>query len=90
MTRMDQSFLALAMDEQFLDVARVMNESDNALWDELFRNAKSQRDKISQFLLRVNNKLAKAKPPVPLSFSLKRGDKYIQRQIVKLSLPSPR
>lgn len=90
MTRMDQSFLALAMDEQYLDVARVMNESENALWGEHFRNTKSQRDKISQFLLRVNNKLAKAKPPVPLSFSLKRGDKYIQRQILNISIPSPR
>ncbi len=90
MTTLDQRFLALAIDEQYLDVARLMNESKDALWSEHFRNKKSQRDKISQFLLRVNNKLARAKPPVPMCFSLKRGDKYIQRQILNISIPSPR
>jgi hypothetical protein len=90
LTKKEQAFLTIAISEEFIEIARVMHSGDHPLWKSRFRNEEKQRDTISQFLSRLNRKLASAKPIVPLSFSLKRGRSYIQRRILNISVSSSR
>jgi hypothetical protein len=85
LARREQNFVTMAIGKTFIEVSLVMHLGENALWKQRFHNDKSHRDTVSQFLSRLNRKLAGAKPVVPLEFSLKRGSTYIQRRILKIS-----
>jgi len=50
----EQVFLGIAINENYIDVARLMHLGGDSLWKERFRNERKQRCKISQFLGRLN------------------------------------
>ncbi len=79
LTRREMAFLQLGIVAQEVDVYRLMHPKNGLLWKERYLNAKSARDKISQFISRLNTKLLDAKPPLGISFSLRRDADSISR-----------
>jgi hypothetical protein len=79
LTKREMAFLQLGIVERDIDVHRLMHVKDGLLWKERYLNAKSARDKISQFLSRLNTKLTSANPPLGCSFSLLRNANFVSR-----------
>ncbi|MEX0678370.1 MAG: hypothetical protein WD063_14915 [Pirellulales bacterium] len=79
LSRKEELFIAKGVVSQFVQIDQVMRIDSDAVWRETFRNTKAQRDRISQFLGRLNNKLAKATPPLRLSFHVVHGKPHIRR-----------
>lgn len=84
LTAHEQRFIAVAIEEQFIEVSKLMHNGDDAVWQGRFLNTKQQRQKINAVLSRLNRKLEKAKPRLPVSFGLKRQDNYIERKVADL------
>lgn len=78
LTKNEMAFLRVALLKGDLTIDVLMNKKSGIVWNELYSAEK--RGKISQFLSRLNVKLANAKPPFPCIFSLRRGDEYVTRQ----------
>ena len=77
LTKQQIAFYTLAVDKAEIDVNLAMHRGKGAVWRESYRNTKRHRDKISQFLSRLNNNLSAAQPPLPINFSLRRNSDFI-------------
>ena len=84
LTKQQIAFYTLAVDKAEIDIHLVMHRGKGAVWRESYRNTKRHRDKISQFLSRLNGDLSAAQPPLPVTFSLRRNSDFIGK-----SEPSP-
>jgi 7-cyano-7-deazaguanine synthase in queuosine biosynthesis len=79
LTKKQMNFLAVVIETKETDIARLMHRTKGAVWKEQFLDTKKKRDKISQFLCRLNARLSEAKPPLGISFSLRRHAQVISR-----------
>jgi hypothetical protein len=73
------AFLGVGLTRAEVDIHDVMGKSGGCVWQERYVNTKQKRDKISQFISRLNTKLLNAKPPLGISFSLQRDADFISR-----------
>jgi hypothetical protein len=79
LTKRQIAFYTLAIDKAEIDIHLVMHRGKGAVWREPYRNTKQHRDKISQFLSRLNNDLSATQPPLPVTFSLRRNSEFISK-----------
>jgi hypothetical protein len=67
------TFLAMALGSDEVEVGRLIHRGQDAMWRETFSNTTKTRNKVHQFLSRLNKSLAQASPQFPFFFSLPRG-----------------
>lgn len=77
LTSQEVRFLNVALMNQETDIGALMHSGHAAIWHEPY--TKSKRNKISQFLTRVNAKLLSASPPLRVTFTLRRGMTFVSR-----------
>ncbi len=63
LTKGQLRFLERGLKAKDIPVTTVMNRKDGLVWKQMYKNDKGTRDKISQFLSRLNKRLAQAIPP---------------------------
>lgn len=73
------AFLNAALAAAHVGVHEIMHPEHGLVFRERYVNAPEKRNKISQFLSRLARRLAEAQPPVPLRFSLPRGEEFVVR-----------
>lgn len=79
LTRRESAFMALALRADEIPLGTLIHRGQDALWQETFRNNQVTRDKVAQFLSRLNKKLAATTPPFPVIFALPRNITSIRR-----------
>jgi hypothetical protein len=79
LTKKEMAFLGVGLTREEVDIHEVMRKPGGCVWQERYLNTKGKRDKISQFLSRLNTKLLDAKPRLGMSFSLRRDSDCISR-----------
>jgi len=75
----EMRFLEIALRDEEVELGRLIHRGADALWKETFLNTRKTRNKVHQFLSRLNKKLADASPQSPFFFSLPRGRSTIVR-----------
>ena len=79
LTSREVRFVSIALRQEDVPLGNLIHRKRDALWRGPFRNDRATRGRVSQFLSRLNKKLAHANPPFPLLFSLRRGHASILR-----------
>ena len=79
LTKRELAFMALALRNGEIPLSTLISLGEGALWKQRFSNDKQTRDKVTQFLSRLNKKLARATPPLPFLLSLPRHSSSIRR-----------
>lgn len=77
MTAMEAAFLRAALFVAETDIGALMHGVTGAVWREGY--SRTKRNRISQLLTRVGNKLLAASPPLRVKFVLLRGMSHISR-----------
>lgn len=80
LTKSEMDFLSAYLATDEIDVHQLMHPRTGAIWRQRYRRERGPRQTISQFLSRLNRKLALAEPPVPISYSLARRRDAIVRE----------
>jgi hypothetical protein len=81
LTKRELAFMALALRNEEIPLGNVIHRGQDALWKESFKNDQKTRDKVTQFLSRLNTKLATATPQFPFLLSLPRHSSSICRNV---------
>jgi hypothetical protein len=79
LTKREMEFLAIALGKSEVELGSIIHRGEDALWRETFSDCRETRNKVTQFLSRLNKKLAHAKPPLALCYSLPRNRRSIVR-----------
>jgi len=79
LSKREMAFLEMALRDEEVELGRLIHRGKGALWKETFRDTQKTRNKVAQFLSRLNRKLADIEPPFPFFFSLPRGRWYVVR-----------
>lgn len=77
----EMTFLTMALGSDEVELGRLIHRGQDALWRETFSNSKKTRNKVHQFVSRLNKSLAKASPQFPFFFSLPRGRTAVTRTL---------
>lgn len=77
----EMTFLEIAVGSDEVELGCLIHRGQDALWRETFSNTRQTRNKVHQFLSRLNKALLKANPPFPFFFSLPRGRTSITRTV---------
>jgi len=72
-------FLKLGLAEAEIDIHKLMHPKHGVVWKQRYQHSKGVRDKISQFISRLNKALADANPPLGIVFSLPRDAQVVSR-----------
>ena len=72
-------FLKLGLADAEIDIHKLMHPKNGVVWKERYQNSKGVRDKISQFVSRLNKALLGATPALGIAFSLRRDAHVISR-----------
>lgn len=72
-------FMEIAVRDAEIALGRLIHRGKDAFWRETFTNDQKTRNKVHQFLSRLNKQLANASPQFPFFFSLPRGFRSIVR-----------
>ena len=80
LTEAQMAFLSVGLTDREVEISQLMNSKNGLVWTVLYRNDRATRDKISQFLSRLNARLSQARPPLGVSFSLRRSADSISRE----------
>lgn len=73
------AFMQIALQNDEVELGQIIHRGQDALWNETFSDTRATRNKVTQFLSRLNKKLASARPSFPFFFSLPRGRRSIVR-----------
>jgi hypothetical protein len=79
LSKREMDFMAIALRDRELELGSLIHRGQGALWKGTFSDTRAIRNKVTQFLSRLNKKLAAAKPQFPFFFSLPRGRRSIVR-----------
>lgn len=79
LTKGQMAFLQLGLHNIEIDVCMLMHQKTGTVWKERYMHSQSQRDKISQYLSRLNKQFLAARPPLDIEFSLRRGADFVSR-----------
>lgn len=72
-------FLKLGLADAEIDIHKLMHPKHGVVWKQRYQHSKGVRDKISQFISRLNKALADANPPLGIVFSLPRDAQVVSR-----------
>lgn len=75
----EMAFLGIALRDEEVQLGQIIHRGRDALWKETFSDTRGTRNKVTQFLSRLNKKLAAVQPQFPFFFSLPRGRRSIVR-----------
>jgi hypothetical protein len=73
-------FFNRTVGQELTPIEALMHRSKGALWRQKYQGTSGQRDRIAQTVSRLNVKLLNAKPPVPIAYSVVRGEASIHRE----------
>lgn len=79
LNKREMAFLGMALRDEEVELGRLIHRGLDAVWKQSFANTRTTRNKVTQFLSRLNRKLAAAVPAFPFFFSLPRGRASVTR-----------